>query len=135
VPIHIQLPIATADTAKLAGAARRALAAIRRPGFSYKKAGVVFLDLVPAAEVTGGLFDAPDTPANRHLMRTLAGLNNRYGRDTVTYAAYGRRRAWKPRSDQLSRCCTACWDELLRVCLESVHQRASLRSNRIAEAA
>jgi DNA polymerase V len=95
--------------------ARRALAAIWRPGFSYKKAGVVFLDLVRAGEVTGALFDAPDTPAKQRLMHTLDGLNGRYGLDTVTYVASGRRRAWKLRSDQLSQRYTTSWDELFRV--------------------
>ena len=44
----VQLPVATADAGKLTGAALRGLAPIWRSGFSYKKAGVMFLDLVPA---------------------------------------------------------------------------------------
>ena len=48
-------------------------------------------------------------------MRTLDSLNARYGRDTVTYAASGRRRAWKLRSDQLSPRYTTDWEELLSV--------------------
>ena len=111
----VQLPVATADTGKLTGAALRGLAAIWRPGLRYKKAGVVFLDLRPAAAVAGGLFDRPDTPNRQRLMRALDSLNSRYGRDTVTYAASGRRRAWKLRSDQLSPRYTTSWDELLGV--------------------
>jgi DNA polymerase V len=48
------------------------------------------------------------------MMRTVDSLNARYGRDTVTYAASGRR-AWKLRSDQLSPRYTTDWGELLSV--------------------
>jgi DNA polymerase V len=61
------------------------------------------------------LFDASDAPARQRLMRVLDSLNARYGRDTVTYAASGRRRAWKLRSDQLSARYTTDWDELLSI--------------------
>ena len=42
-------------------------------------------------------------------------LNRRFGRDTVSFAAAGRRRAWKLRSEFLSPRFTTKWDELLRV--------------------
>jgi DNA polymerase V len=111
----VQLAVATADTGKLAAAARRGLAAIWRPGFRYKKAGVIFLNLCRAADVQGGLFDAPDTPARQCLLRVVDGLNARYGRDTITYAASGRKRAWKLRNEQLSQRYTTSWEELLTV--------------------
>ncbi len=111
----VQLPVATSDTGKLTRAARSGLAPIWKPGYRYKKAGVVFLDLRPAGEVLGGLFDAPDTPAKRRLMGVMDRLNSHYGRDTITYAASGRRRSWKLRSDQLSPRSGTSWDELLKV--------------------
>jgi DNA polymerase V len=48
-------------------------------------------------------------------MRVLDGLNVRYSRDTVTYAASGRRRAWKLRSGQLSPRYATDWDKLFSV--------------------
>jgi DNA polymerase V len=109
------LPVATADTGKLIGAALRALAALYRPGFRYKKAGIIFLDLVAAGRVTGGLFDAPDSAASQARMRAVDALNRRFGRDTVIFAAAGARRAWKLGSAFLSPRYTTRWDELLRV--------------------
>jgi DNA polymerase V len=111
----VALPVATADSGRLIGAALSALAALYRPGFRYKKAGVIFLDLVPAANVTGGFFDLPDSARSRACMRAVDGLNRRFGRDTVTFAAAGARRAWKLRSAFLSPRYTTRWDELLRV--------------------
>ena len=55
----VQLPVATADTGKIISAAQRGLGAIWRPGFHYKKAGVMLLDLARADRVQGGLFDIP----------------------------------------------------------------------------
>ncbi len=111
----VQLPVATADTGKLTHAAMRGLAAIWRAGFSYKKAGVMFLDLVPADTVQGGLFDAPDTPATRRLMAVVDRVNARYGRDTISFARSGRQRGWKLRSEHHSPRYTTSWEELLRV--------------------
>jgi len=111
----LTLPVATADTGRLIGAALRALAAIYRPGFRYKKAGVMFLELTPAAQVQGGLFDTPDSPASKARMRAVDALNRRYGRDTLTFAASGRRRGWELRSAFLSPRYTTNWDELLQV--------------------
>ena len=73
------------------------------------------LDLVPAADVQGGLFDAPDTPARQRLMVTVDRLNARYGRDAISFARSGRQRAWKLRSEHHSPRYTTSWDELLRV--------------------
>ncbi|WP_041409766.1 hypothetical protein [Sinorhizobium fredii] len=55
--------MATSDTGRLIKAALRALAEIWRPGYSYKKAGVILLDLHKAAEVQETLFDVIDSPA------------------------------------------------------------------------
>lgn len=111
----VVLPVATADTARLIGAARRGLAALYRPGYRYKKAGVILLDLIPAREAQGGLFEAADSTASKSRMRAVDALNRRYGRDTVTFAASGLRRRWKLRTDFISPRYTTSWDELLQV--------------------
>src|SRR3954466_13222169 len=98
----VRLPVATADTGKLIAAARHELGALYRPGYRYKKAGILLLELAPAAAVQGDLFAAADTPRSKARMRTVDMLNRRFGRETVTFAATGRRRAWKLRSEFLS---------------------------------
>jgi DNA polymerase V len=50
----VQLPVVTSDCGKLIGAALAGLASIWRDGYRYKKAGVVLLDLHPAAAVQSG---------------------------------------------------------------------------------
>ena len=111
----VQLPVATADTGKLGQAAARCLDVLWRDGFRYKKAGVMFLDLVRAPDVQAGLFDPPDTPSRQQLMRTVDALNARYGRDTISFASSGRSRTWKLRREYISQCYTTRFDELLRI--------------------
>jgi DNA polymerase V len=111
----VQLPVATGDSAKLIRAALAGLHAIWRPGYHYKKAGVLLLDLHPAKQVQESLFDKRDDARRITLMRTLDRLNSRYGRDTLTFAASGRRQPWKMQRDRLSPCYTTEWEDLLRV--------------------
>ncbi len=109
------LPVASADTGVLTAAAVRAAVALWRPGFSYKKAGVMFLDLHPAYTAQADLFDRPDGPRSLARMAAIDALNKRFGRDTVTYATSGRQRGWKLRSEQASARFTTDWDGLLSV--------------------
>ena len=100
---------------KLAKAALNALDNLWRPNLRYKKAGVILLDLVPAAIVQGDLWETPDTPRTKALMRTLDRLNTIHGRDTVTLALSGRKPRWGLRSEKRSPRFTTDWDELLEV--------------------
>ena len=109
----VRLPVATADSGRLITAALSGLAAIWREGFRYKKAGVMLLELTPAASVQGDLFIAPDDARAKARMKAVDALNGRYGRDTVRFAATGIRRAWKLRSEFISPRYTTCWEELL----------------------
>jgi DNA polymerase V len=76
---------------------------------------LVLLDLHRTASVQEGLFDKADKPRRVALMRTVDQLNLRFGRDTVSFAAAGRRRPWKLCRELLSPCYTTAWDQLLRV--------------------
>lgn len=44
---------------------------------------MIFLDLILAANVLGGLFDAPDTAASQARMRAVDALNRRFGRNAI----------------------------------------------------
>lgn len=111
----IRLPVASADTGRLVSAAQAALSVIYRQGYRYKKAGVTFLDLVPAERVQGGLFERPDDARSRSRMKALDALNTRYGRGTVTIGTAGQGRGWTMRRDHMSARFTTVWGELLRV--------------------
>lgn len=111
----VTLPVATADTARLTRVALAALSDLWRDGYAYKKAGVMLLDLAPAAHVQGALFDAPDSGRRRTLMATIDAINRDHGRGTLTFAAAGRTQAWALRNAHRSPRYTTRWDELLAV--------------------
>jgi DNA polymerase V len=69
----VHLPVATSDSGKLIGAVLAGLKSIGRGGYRYKKAGVMLLDLHPAAMVQEGLFDKADNPRRVALMRSSTG--------------------------------------------------------------
>ena len=112
----VQLPVATADTGKLIarGASAGSAPSGGRAIATRKPASCCSISCRQPT-VQGGLFDRPDTPRSQARMRAVDQLNRRFGRDTVGFAAAGRRRAWKLRSEFLSPRYTTNWDELLRV--------------------
>ncbi len=111
----VQLPITTSDTGRLVSAALAGLRRIWREGYRYKKAGVMLLDLVPALQIQGSLFAAPDPSSSHARMRVLDTINRRYGRGTLVIGSAGFRSGWKLRRDHLSNNYTTSWSELLKV--------------------
>lgn len=111
----VNLPIATSDTGRLVAAAMKGLSAIWKPRFSYKKGGVMLLDLTPAANVQGSLFEAPDDPASKARMAALDAINRKFGKGTLVYGTVGVKREWDMRRGYMSQAYSTKWDELLEV--------------------
>lgn len=113
--VTVPLPEATADTRVLTQWAIRSLRRIYRPGFGYHKAGVMLLDLVPAAKRQLALFvsqgGAGDARSGK-LMAVLDDINQRYGRQSLRLAAEGVERSWQMRRGNLSPGYTTSWDGL-----------------------
>ena len=111
----VRLPVATADSGKLIRASMSALGQLWRPGYRYKKAGVMLLDLVPAAMVGDALFDAADDPRSQARMKAVDELNRRFGRGSVGFGTAGERQRWTLRREFHSPRYTTLWRELLSV--------------------
>jgi len=88
--LTIPLTDPTDDTRALAGAALQGLRAIYRPGYLYKKAGVMLMNLSPNTMLQGSLFDgARPREDTAKVMAVLDALNRRYGRDTLVLGSAG----------------------------------------------
>jgi DNA polymerase V len=87
---------------------------IYRPGFWYKKVGVMLLDLSDAKTGQGTLFSAygDDNKRSAALMRTIDSLNQKMGTNTLGSAASGIQKNWAMRSENKSPRYTTCWHEL-----------------------
>ncbi|WP_147820920.1 Y-family DNA polymerase [Salidesulfovibrio onnuriiensis] len=109
-PVHP----ATMHTPTLIRAAHQLLERIWRDGYSYKKGGVMLSGLEPAHGRWLSLLELPpdDRPQDGPLMRALDGINARWGRDTVLFAASGLKRDWRMRRERRSPRYTTAWAEL-----------------------
>lgn len=112
--IVVPLTQATSDTVRLTRAALWGLKRIYRPGFAYQKAGVMLMDLHPAGQTQGVLFETA-SPARPALMEVIDQANGRWGRGTLKLAAEGVIKTWQMKRERKSPAYTTRWEDLPRV--------------------
>lgn len=113
--IVVPLPEPTSDTRALIHAAHVGLQHIYRPGYWYKKAGVMLMDITKDHIRQGALFDdsALELDRSNALMRTMDSLNQKIGTNVIHSAATGiKRKHWEMRAEKRSPRYTTCWQEL-----------------------
>lgn len=104
----------TSDTLRLIKGSHLILDKIFRPGFEYKKAGVLLNHLVPKSQNQLDIFqEAPND--NEELSQVVDLINKRYGSHTIHSAACGINQNWKTIADYRSAKFTTSWSELLRI--------------------
>ncbi|MCP9841727.1 Y-family DNA polymerase [Synechococcus sp. J7-Johnson] len=105
----VSLPLASNDTAVLLAAALPLAERLFRPHKPLQKAGVLLQNLQPLEQLQHHLL-VPLSPQQQRrreeLMATIDGLNRRYGRGTVQWAACGLQPAWAMKRERLSRAAT-----------------------------
>lgn len=108
----------TDSTRELISHAMRMLDRIYKPGFGYRKSGVILLELHPIVGESRRLFSDESYLRDRALMEALDGLNERYGRHTIRFG-FGAKthRQWKMARNHLSSCYTTDIHEILKVAL------------------
>lgn len=73
----------TQDTRTITDTALQLLDQLFRPGFMYKKMGVVLTDIEPSTAMQLNLFNADNDRKSRKLMQALDDINNRFGEQTI----------------------------------------------------
>ncbi|HLL75731.1 MAG TPA: Y-family DNA polymerase [Pyrinomonadaceae bacterium] len=111
----LALPAPTDYTPELIRHARLGVEEIYRAGVRFKKAGVMLLDLVPAAPVQSVMHDRCDRARAARLMQTLDEVAARMGHRALRFAAAGFDQRWRMLSLERSPRCTTRWAELLRL--------------------
>lgn len=114
----LQTPLSppSAYTPDLIRIALQLLEELYLPGFEYKKAGVLFCDLIPAGDVPLNFLETNYLDDKRKiLMDAIDKLNRRIGRDTVFYASSGVKKEWQMKRARLSPAYTTRWSDLPRV--------------------
>lgn len=109
------IPSASNFTPTLVSAALAVLARIWRPGYFWKKIGVICYEIGPANMVQSAFETPPQSVVTRR-QRAMAAvdiINGTFGRGTVRIAlAGGTSPAWKMRQAALSPCYTTRWEDL-----------------------
>ena len=113
--INMQLPLQTNSSNLLLKYAMEGLDRIYRPGFNFKKVGVMVLDLVPESNIQFNMFMAENREKNGTLMKSLDNINKAFGKDLVRFAVQGYARKWKLRQERLSPCYTTNIDQILTI--------------------
>jgi DNA polymerase V len=113
--VSIHLPIPTSDSLILANWASKGLDTIYKPGYEYKKAGIVLGDIGSAGVVQNDLFATPEDPKAKALMETMDRLNARYGRGTLKLSLDTSANRWGMKADNKSPCYTTVWEDILTV--------------------
>ena len=100
----------TADGRALVAAAIAILDRFWRDGFSWRKAGVMLLDLSPAGHIQPTLFTNHVT--SNGLMKAVDRINDRFGRGTIGLGLSARDAGWRMRQEQLSPHYTTRWQDI-----------------------
>lgn len=112
--ILVKLPYPSNSSITLTKYATIALKKIYKKGYSYKKAGVIVLDLAPENSCQINLFEN-ENPKHKLLMKSIDTINRKIGSHKVKVANQDLGRTWKMRQEKLSPRYTSSWNELLEV--------------------
>ncbi|HOH79730.1 MAG TPA: Y-family DNA polymerase [Candidatus Cloacimonadota bacterium] len=105
----------SAYTPDLIRIALELLRELHLPGFEYKKAGVMFSEIIPSGDVPLSFIETNYLDDRRKvLMDTVDKINRRSGRDTVFYASSGVKKEWQMKRARLSPAYTTRWSDLPR---------------------
>jgi DNA polymerase V len=112
--IVLKLPYPTSSSSELAKFAKDALERIFLKGYSYKKAGVILLDIAPEMPHQLNLFENSN-PKHKALMEAIDRINNDYGSHKIMLAAQDPARRWKMNQEKLSPRYTTKLDEIINI--------------------
>lgn len=111
-----RLPQPSCDTREMARVVSQAVAHLYRPGYRYKKAGVMAMDMQPAGESRqlSLLSDGCD-PKAMGLNAVMDRINDRFGRNTLSVCRSVKPKAWTMKQGCLSPAYTTNVEQLLKV--------------------
>jgi DNA polymerase V len=112
--IVIKLPFATNSSIELAKFAIQALERIFKPGYAYKKAGVIVMDFSPENNQQLNIFENRN-PKHIKLMAAIDKINISYGQQKIRLAAQDTGRVWKMKQERLSPRYTTNLNEIITV--------------------
>lgn len=112
----ITLSRPTSSTPELITAALQGLQTLYRPGYRYRKAGVMLAGITSQGYRQQSLFAPPAAKGDKQLMAALDRINNKWGQQTIQYGmTTAEERPWSMQQTRRSPAYTTNWQELLVV--------------------
>ncbi len=111
----IKLGIPTADTRVVVEKSLESLRKIYKPGYRYKKAGVVMDQLKKADTIAEQLFEKGDNAKSKNLMGVMDKVNQTMGGNILHVGTMGVKQEWIAKPETCSGRFTTSWNELLEV--------------------
>ncbi len=105
----------TDSTPELMELAQRGIAQIFRPGFAYKKAGLILNNLQETKKLTLRLLDQPSHERMQELMKAVDRVNAKHGKDKIQFGAFKTQGKWRGLRGGRSSRFTTNWQEILTV--------------------
>ena len=93
----------------------KTLERIFKPGFEYRKAGIILSGLVPSENLTKRMFDDKSFQKQHNLMKAIDEINQKFGKDSVRYGSVKTEGSWKMKQTRKSQSYTTNWNEILTV--------------------
>jgi len=109
--LAVPLPYPTNDSLEVNRWASYLCERMFKPGYQYKKAGIMLSEISPVTRRQGDLLE-PVEPVNGRLMLALDALNQRFGRGSVKVSTQGAFSEWQMLQERKSPNYTTCWDEV-----------------------
>ena len=84
---------------------------IFKPGFAYRRAGVMFTQLIPEHQIQKSIFDKSNPEKLKKVQQAMDHINAITSRNKVQFACQGIEKKWTTKRDQLSKRFTTAFDE------------------------
>lgn len=110
-----ELADSTDSTEELLRWSLKGLERIYRPGYRYKKAGVMLNRLTPAEGLSIRLFGDGRFERSRRVMKAMDELNSKYGRGTIRFGVARSGGRWETKFLRRAQGYTTRLDEVLRI--------------------
>lgn len=113
--VVVKLNEHTDDLLEITRAVNMGLNRMYKPGYKYKKAGIVLLEIIPADKFTPDLFtNNVHRQRRQKLSQTVERLSARFGKDVVSIGLCSRKdRIWSMTQTRKSQSFLTNWDELI----------------------
>ncbi|MBR5610119.1 MAG: Y-family DNA polymerase [Bacteroidales bacterium] len=110
----IAFPVGTDSTLEINESVLKALRAMYKQGYGYKKAGAILSGIIPKASVMPDMFDTVDRQKHDHLMSVVDTINAKNGHSGVYFASQSLE-GIRMNRQHLSQRFTTEWDEVITV--------------------